>query len=129
MMFKILPVFIATIYALPNFNLNDFENKTFAGLAVENLYLQMSIEADRKYESLTTSIQNIIHREISALKTDMKDNTVSLKTEITAIQTKADAGRTEMNNKINPLLAIYAVAVAFLGAILSKIDWSSLFNK
>ena len=114
MMFKILPVFIATIYALPNFNLNDFENKTFAGLAVENLYYQMNLEAENKYESLTTSIQNIIQKEVGTLK----DNIGALKTEITAIHTI-----------ISPLLAIYAVAVAVVGGLLSRIDWSSIFKK
>ena len=134
--------------------MEDYENKTFAGIALENIYLKMIIDVDRKSATLsselqgsiigkmdtiknTITLQNAIKRsEVVNLKNELNVDISIMKNDLTAENALTMAEVTTINNKINPLIGLYnailfvaAAVLTYVSMALSKFDWTVLLNK
>ena len=66
--------------------MEDFENKTFTGLALETIYLKMTIDADNRSVTLASTLQGNIIAELNTIKNQISSENAIVRSEMVTMK-------------------------------------------
>ena len=80
--------------------MEDFENKTFTGLALETIYLKMTIDADNRSVTLASTLQGNIIAELNTIKNQISSENAIVRSEMVTMKNDLNVAASIMNNDL-----------------------------